>query len=97
MKHDLKIWPQYFVEVAAEQKTFEIRKNDRDYQVGDVLRLREWEPLGRRRGYTGREVLREVTYITDYGQQPDNVVMAIRPLPNIAYQPRPSNTDNLST
>jgi hypothetical protein len=50
MKHDLKIWPQYFVEVAAEQKTFEIRKNDRDYQVGDVLRLREWEPLGRRRG-----------------------------------------------
>lgn len=59
--HELKSWPEYFVAVADGSKTFEVRKNDRDFCVGDHLRLREWDP--RTELYTGREVERRITYI----------------------------------
>jgi hypothetical protein len=42
MKHELKILPQYYCRVADGSKTFEIRKNDRGFQPGDVVVLREW-------------------------------------------------------
>lgn len=35
--HELKIKHEYLVEVALGNKTFELRKNDRDYQVGDLI------------------------------------------------------------
>ena len=38
-----KILPEYFKAVHHRQKTFELRKDDSDYQVGDMLRLREWD------------------------------------------------------
>jgi len=59
MLHELKILPEYYDPVVLNHKTFEIRKNDRNYQVGDVLLLREWKS-GK---YTGREVKRFVSYI----------------------------------
>jgi len=42
--HDLKCWPGPFAAVASGLKTFEIRKDDRPYAVGDTLILREWCP-----------------------------------------------------
>ena len=39
--HELKIEHKYLVEVAAGRKTFELRKNDRDYQEGDLIRFIE--------------------------------------------------------
>lgn len=54
-----KILPVYFVEAEAGRKMFELRKDDSDYEVGDVLILREWDGFS----YTGREVRREITYI----------------------------------
>jgi Domain of unknown function (DUF3850) len=65
--HDLKIWPEYFDDVVDGTKAFEIRKNDRDYKVGDELLLREWVPpkpfetKGAR--YTGRQTRKRVTYV----------------------------------
>lgn len=44
MKHELKIWPQYYCRVADRSKTFEVRKNDRGFQLGDEVVLREWDP-----------------------------------------------------
>ena len=44
MRHNLKIWPQYYKPVAEGLKTFEIRKNDRGFQAGDEVELREWDP-----------------------------------------------------
>jgi len=73
MIHNLKILPEYFEEVCRGQKTFEIRKNDRNFKVDDLINLREWRP----QGYTGQEKLVRVTCITDFEQNPGFVVMAI--------------------
>ena len=35
--HELKILAEYYTEVLTGKKTFELRKNDRDYQVGDLI------------------------------------------------------------
>lgn len=44
MKHELKIWPQYYARVADGSKTFEIRENDRGFQPGDTVILKEFDP-----------------------------------------------------
>ena len=37
--HELKILHEYLVDITIGTKTFELRKNDRDYQVGDLIRF----------------------------------------------------------
>lgn len=59
--HELKSWPQFFVKVITGEKTFEVRLNDRDFQVGDFLFLREWDPETKR--YSGRLQYARITYI----------------------------------
>ena len=51
MIHELKIQSEYFVAVNNKTKTFEIRKNDRDFKVGDKILLREIDSCGK---YPGR-------------------------------------------
>lgn len=67
--HDLKSWPEFYEAVSTGLKTFELRQNDRGYRVGDVLRLREWDPgpsFSRDGGaFTGRECRRRVVYILE--------------------------------
>jgi|GEM_PF-3364758 len=72
--HELKTLPQYFGPVADGIKTFEIRKDDRGYQVGDLLLLKEYEDDA----FTGNAVLKEVTYLTADYQQTDYVTLAIK-------------------
>ena len=59
--HRLKSWPEFFEPLLDGSKTFELRKNDRDYRVGDHLLLQEYEP--RTDTYTGREIGRRVSYV----------------------------------
>lgn len=73
--HNLKTWPEFFRVVASGQKPFEIRQNNRDFQVGDTLVLQEYDLVD---GYTGKVVRAEVTYITDWQQKEGYVVMGIR-------------------
>lgn len=61
--HDLKCWPEFFEEIHIGNKNFEIRVNDRNYRVGDVLHLKEYNP--QKNEYTGRELKRRVIYILD--------------------------------
>lgn len=42
MTHELKILPQYYEEVKAGNKNFELRKNDRDYMEHDTVILKAW-------------------------------------------------------
>jgi len=65
MKHDLKTWPKYFDAVWNRSKTFELRKNDRNYKVGDILCLREYD--NEVNEYSGRELLMGVAYILEGG------------------------------
>lgn len=60
----IKIAPKYFDDVNSGRKPFECRVNDRDYQVGDTLVMREWLPGVE---YTGREIVRRITYVLPGG------------------------------
>lgn len=46
MKHNLKIKSEYFVSIINGNKTAEIRYNDCNYQVGDILVLNEIDEEG---------------------------------------------------
>lgn len=62
--HELKCWLEFFQHVKSGRKTFEYRKNDRDFAVGDVLHLREFDPRdGGHYTYSWQECLCKVTYI----------------------------------
>lgn len=77
--HKLKTWPEHFEEVYLGNKTFEARKNDRDYKTGDVLVLQEYDPDGY--CYTGRELEKNVTHILHGGQfgiEEGYVIMSIQ-------------------
>ena len=82
MIHDLKTWPGMFANVAAGHKTHEIRKMDRPFMIGDVLRLREWDPYAAE--YTGHVIDVTVTFVTcggEWGIPADLCVMSIRRVP----------------
>ena len=57
--HKLKILPEYFQAVWDGTKTFELRKFDRDYKVGDTLVLEEWDGSK----YTGSAICKTISYI----------------------------------
>lgn len=59
--HYLKVLPQYFEPVDLGLKPFEIRFNDRDYQLDDILYLQEWDY--RKESYTGRKCVKRITYV----------------------------------
>jgi|GEM_PF-2204631 len=76
--HELKTHPPYFAEVVKGNKTFELRKNDRDFRVGDKLRLCEYEPTEQR--YTGNVVEVDVSCLAQgvFGLPADVCVMSIQ-------------------
>jgi hypothetical protein len=90
--HDLKTWPAMFEAIWRGDKPFEVRRDDRRFEIGDVLHLREFDPYpgaeqdGR---YTGREMFVEVTFKLPgghFGVDADHCVLGIRPCedPSIA-------------
>lgn len=78
-QHELKTWPEYFDAIKRGDKTFEVRRDDRGFQVGDKLRLREWMPKTQR--YSGREITADITFIMrnpQFGVSVGFCAMAIR-------------------
>ena len=51
-RHALKCWPQYFKPLTDGDIELSLRKNDRDYQINDVVQFFEWTKDG---GMTGRK------------------------------------------
>lgn len=87
MIHELKILPQYYCRVADGSKTFEIRRNDRGFQSGDTVILREWcdEPITKtdkdlaEKGYTDSKPLEFlIGYI--YMLSSDQIVFSLLPM-----------------
>lgn len=73
--HELKIGSEFFEAVKDGRKKFEIRKNDRNYQEGDILILKEYDPLTQL--FSGEIIKVEITYMTDWEQKDDYVVLGI--------------------
>lgn len=61
--HMLKILPEFLAPLSTKEKNFEVRYNDRDYKVGDLLILQEWNP--KKEIYTGRWICAQISYILD--------------------------------
>jgi len=64
--HELKTLPEFYQPLVERKKNFEIRYDDRNFQVGDYLLLKEYSyeyKDGIKIEYTGRENTVEVTYI----------------------------------
>jgi len=76
--HELKVWMDFWQDLTSGRKTFEVRKDDRGFNVGDTLILKEWQPMLER--YTGKELVVTVTYLLPggvFGIEPGYVVMSI--------------------
>ncbi len=43
-EHELKTWPELFEAVKEGRKNFDVRKNDRGFQTGDILIFKKWNP-----------------------------------------------------
>ncbi|HEM8068047.1 TPA: DUF3850 domain-containing protein [Klebsiella aerogenes] len=74
--HYLKIYPEFFSAVCTGVKRAELRKNDRDYRVGDTLHLME-TPRGSCH-QTGEFINVKITHIADVGEwMPGYVLLSI--------------------
>lgn len=82
--HGLRTWPGCFAAVKAGNKPFDVRENDCNFQVGDELLLREFEPESEL--YTGKTITRWVSYVLQggvFGIQPDWCVLGFSEQPPI--------------
>lgn len=55
MRHELKTWPEFFEAVERGDKTFEVRRDDRGFCVGDTLVLQRFQPGDGWRGGSYRD------------------------------------------
>ena len=73
-----KILPEYFRAVKSHQKTFELRKDEDNFEVGDTIRLAEFDG----KQFTGNVVIRLITYILrdcpEYGLMPGYCILGIQ-------------------
>lgn len=81
--HSLKTHPEHFRYIHAGVKTFELRRSDRDFNVGDRLILEEYNPDTHM--YTGHKERREITHILKgsaqtalWGLDKDFVILSIK-------------------
>jgi Domain of unknown function (DUF3850) len=61
--HIVKSWTHFFKAIASGEKKHDLRYDaDRNFKVGDILRLEEYDPFAAQ--YTGKTVSAKVTFIT---------------------------------
>lgn len=83
--HEVKAWPQNFQQLKANERTFDVRKNDRGYLSGDSFFVHEFEPdsgsdfdnpSGR---FTGEKARRRINRVFENvpGVRPGYVVLAL--------------------
>lgn len=74
--HEIKLMSEYAKAKASGLKPFEIRKNDRDYKVGDLVRY--IVPDDKDLNEVIKRTLYQIVYITDYEQKDGYVVFSDR-------------------
>ena len=88
--HELKILHEYLIDITLGRKTCELRKNDRDYQVGDLIRfidIREDDSAANKNQIEpniDENTLYRITYVLKdvekYGLDKDYCILAIKKL-----------------
>jgi hypothetical protein len=93
--HQLKCQPPHFEHLLDGRRRFDVRKNDRDFKVGDVIKFREFVPKMQAAQfgqddeyYTGRNLFMRVRYILnprpdhdpDFGLAPDFIALDLEPV-----------------
>lgn len=53
-----KIWPEFFEKISKGEKKFELRLADFEIKEGDILLLREFDPV--KKEFTGRKIKKTV-------------------------------------
>ena len=80
--HELKVLPMYFSMLLDGTKSYELRKFDRDYKVGDYLVLSEYV----NKEYSGRKLLAVIRSIIanvpEYGLMEGYCILSISILNN---------------
>ena len=59
--HNVKLGATFFEDVKSGRKSFELRKNDRGYKVGDMIMLHEYKDGSE----TGRCITKKIVYILE--------------------------------
>lgn len=95
--HILKTIPPFYDDVFTGKKKFEVRKDDRDFKVGDTLLLREWNPDTEQ--YTGRQTMFEIGYKLrsdfNFGILPGYCVLSLKKQAHCAdFEPKGEEREN---
>ncbi len=61
--HELKTINPYFTDMWLMKKRFEVRFNDRNFKIGEILNLKEYDPITKK--YSDRSIWCEIIYILD--------------------------------
>lgn len=59
MEHRLKTLQPFFDDVKNGSKTFELRRNDRNFKIGDTLILEEYDGTT----FTGETIRKSISYV----------------------------------
>lgn len=68
--HYLKTWPEYFKDLKEGLKDFEVRQNDREFSIGDIVVCQEYDP--ETKNYSGIELRFTIKYKACWS---DDVIM----------------------
>ena len=84
MIHEIKILKQFADEIISGNKNFEVRKNDRGYQKGDLIKFNAIQKTDNIEiggiKHPISEELYEITYVlSGWGIEKDYVVFGIKP------------------
>jgi hypothetical protein len=86
-EHELKTWPDPFNEALAGRKPWEYRLNDRNFQVGETVVRREYDP--KTQSYTGRTLYRErIVYMlaNGFGIPRGYVILSLEKVPIVRQE-----------
>jgi len=72
--HTLKIEPIHYGAIIDGKKKFEIRKNDRGFNVGDIIELK---PFMHGCYLKLMPIRRKILYVSNYKQRKNYVVLSI--------------------
>ena len=90
--HDVKVWSRFWESLTIEEKNFELRKLDRDYQVNDYLRLNFYSEDLKEIVETEKPKIAKIQYILKdaemFGLQKEYGILALKFYTSFSFQER---------